>query len=199
MCVSAQQYKEDYKIDKGRSRSKSDVNMIYGIAAGYMLPYIDVEGGVDASSKKGYRYGIMWGIDLGRIEIVPELWYSEFSADFDGDDKLGKTSLKNKSIEVPIIFSIDLPLSRLRLNVGPSFSLMCDNDLTSNNGSKTEFGRIKSGTGYVVGVSSTYFGHLLLDMRFTGRFGSSTNEWPTGSSEYNIKCYDLSMSIGYKF
>ncbi|MFI3278090.1 MAG: hypothetical protein SNH13_01345 [Rikenellaceae bacterium] len=201
MGASAQRNKEDYKIDKSaKSRSsKSNLDMIYGVSVGYMIPYIDIDGGIDTSIKKGYKYGIMWGIDLGLIEIVPELWYSNFEVDLDGSGSISGMTLKNKSIEIPIIFSLDLPLSRTRLNVGPSFSVMCDNDLVSKSGTKTEFGRIKNNIGYVVGVSSTFFGHILVDTRFTGRFGSSTNELPTGSSQYNIKCYDLSLSVGYKF
>ncbi len=198
----AQQYRQDYTINK-RAHQRSSapkVDMIYGVMAGVVLPNLRVEGNsADIDNKAGFKVGMMWGLDWGAIEFVPEIWYSTNNMAFNDDKYTGNSGdITNNSIDVPLVLALNL-WEGVRINLGPTLSLMCDNNVSTTDGDNFDFGRIKQGVGFMGGISATLFEHMLLDVRYTGRFSSNTNVWNNGGDEYDIKCYDISVSVGYKF
>ncbi len=177
-----------------------NISMIYGIAAGLTCPILKFDGNnVDVSSNPGFKAGMMWGVDFGKVRVVPELWYSTFKMDFNEDGAgLKGSQIVNKSFDFPIMVGFDLGKGPFRFNMGPSFSLLCDNTL-KNDGREYEFGRIKSNVGYCLGLSCDLISNLFLDLRYTGRFTANSNEWSSGREPYDIKMYAIDITAGLRF
>ncbi|MFI3282759.1 MAG: outer membrane beta-barrel protein [Rikenellaceae bacterium] len=194
-----QKVQQHYTSQSTSSLSNS-VTMVYGVAAGVTIPNLVIEGnGADVSNNVGFKAGIMWGADFGNIEIVPELWYSTFTIDFTKDNAgLKGAELKNSSIDFPIMVGFDIT-SNLKLHVGPSFSLMCNNDLTLKNGDMYEFGSIKSSVGYVAGLSYNIISNFVIDLRYSGRFTSNSNEFESSYDAYKIRMSTIDITAGFRF
>ncbi len=180
-----------------QNRKMSGVDMVYGVAGGVVFPVLDVRGAeVELSNNIGYKLGIQWGVDFGVLDIVPELWYSSFDMDFNMDGSAG-AQMKNISLDMPILVGIKVGRP-VKLRFGPTLSLMCNNDITFDNGEALEYGRIKSSVGYVVGASYKVFRSLFIDFRYTGHFTATNNEWEDGSS-HSVMMYTLDLTAGFKF
>ncbi len=176
--------------------SSLGISMVYGITAGVIFPVLDIKGGnIDISSNPGFKAGIMWGVDFGRVEIVPEVLYSTFNMDVrDGSQNV---ELHNSSIDMPLLVGVKVARA-VKLHVGPTFSLMCNNRLTYEDGTEEDYGRIKSSVGYVAGVTYNVVKNFIIDFRYTGRFTDYGNEWP-GGSPYDIWMYSLDLTAGFRF
>ncbi len=195
--VSAQIYSEDYVIDKRGGRGGSSVNMIYGVMVGVTAPMMtDKLDKVDISNKAGYQLGVVFGVDMGGLEIRPEIWWQYDKSDLEvlSSGEYGK--LKSNSIEVPIIFG--LGFGPINLNVGPSFSLMSDCTF-DDQGDTIELGSIKSTVGYVLGLDFRLFDNFVIDARYTGRFISSDSRWIGSLAEADFRSYSYSINVGYRF
>ncbi len=181
----------------------SKIEMIYGIAAGVSCPQLKFSGnGAVVSLTPGFKAGIMWGVDWGRYELVPELWYSSFSMDFeDGASNVKGAELRSKNLDFPIMFGIEI-YGPLRISFGPSFSLMSNNKITTKSGDSYEFEHIKGSVGYAAGVSCDIYNNLFIDVRYVGLFSSSTTEYFGSSSTsdtYNIRMYTIDITAGFRF
>ncbi len=198
--LSAQQYKEDYVIDRSGSYGGSQTGMVYGVMAGINVPLMtDKMEKVDVGGTAGFAMGMMWGVNLGGLQIAPEIWYQHDKSSLEYSSKGIEGDLVSNSIEVPIVFG--MKLGPMRLNVGPSFSLMSDSTLQVAGDEDIDFGRTKSTAGYLVGLSTTLMDHLILDVRYTGRFVSVTNPWytSTGEDDPDYRYYSFGINVGYKF
>lgn len=202
VCVSAsaQIYKEDYIINKDNSLKEPKVNMIYGLMAGVNVPVMsDKNDVVEIDNTAGYQLGMMWGVDMGALEIVPEIWYQHNKSNIYHSTYKEEGHLISNGIEVPIIFAMSFG-DIVRLNLGPSFSLMSDAKYRSVDGDEEEdFGRYKSTAGYVVGVSVTLSKRFIFDARYSGRFVSTESTWHSASSEHDYRFYSYSFNLGYRF
>ncbi len=200
--LSAQQYSEDYIIKKSPKQS-SNIEMVYGVLAGVVLPKLsDKQDKLSISNKAGYGFAMMWGVDLGTIEVVPEIWYTHSNTDLAVINTTDRYELVSNTIEIPVIFSLPIAESGLRFNVGPTFALMSNSKLTDTSDPTAEqidFGRTKSTAGYLIGMSLTLFERLILDCRFTGRYVSTEKPWHTGSESYDYRYYDFAVNVGYRF
>ncbi len=187
---------EHYGISYEPYLNRQRTKMVFGLGAGAVFPIMSVRGGdVDMSSKAGYKLGMMFGVDFGGIEIVPELWYSGCGMSVKvGDDP--KLDISNRSLDMPIMVGIRLA-KPLRLNLGPTFALMCNNKVTEEDGSETEFGSVKSSVGYVIGFSYDIVSGLFLDFRYGGRFAARSNEW--SKEPFDVWTYTLDLTAGFRF
>ncbi len=192
---SAQNNSDDYILANSGLLPKYEV--VYGVGGGVTCPSVTFDG-VDVSSTMGFKIGMMWGVDWGRIEFVPELWYSRFSINIgsDGEDLAGE-QIVNRSIDLPLLLSYCV-LPRVRVNVAPTLSLMCSNELMSAE-PLNEFGRIKQSVGYIVGLSANLYRGLMFDVRYAGRFGSFRNEWGGEDDQYNIEYNSVDFCVIYRF
>ncbi len=199
--LSAQIYDEDYVIEKNVSSIGSKIDMVYGVMAGVTIPRLsDKEGILDVENTAGYQIGMMWGVGLGALEIVPEIWYQHENTKLmqSGDDDVYE--MVSSGIEVPIIFAMRFT-DWLRFNVGPSFSLMNNSKLHFEDKDKepVDFGRTRSAAGYVVGLSATISQNFILDVRYTGRFVSTGLDWYNGWTQYEYRYYNMAFNVGYRF
>ncbi len=198
-AVVAQQYAEDYVISKGTKQSRQ-VDMIYGVMTGVILPKLsDKQDKLSIDNKAGYGIGMMWGVDLGGLEIVPEFWYTHSNTTLNVVGESDSYDLVGHSIEVPIVFSIPFAESGLRFNVGPTFALMSNTKLKEAGEEDIDFGRTKSTAGYLIGLSLTLYERLILDCRFTGRYVSTDTQWYNSDESYSYRYYDFAVNVGYRF
>lgn len=198
--LSAQQYSEDYVIHKNAVDKDHQTQMIYGVMAGVSIPVMsDKQSVVDISNTAGYEIGMMWGVDLGGINIVPEIWYQHDKTDLKNNSNGVEGELVSHSIEVPILFGVEF--GPMRFNFGPSFSLMSNSKILVAGEEEADFGRVKSTAGYLFGLSAVLMEHLILDFRYTGRFVSTSNAWYEGydGTEHDYRYYSFGVNLGYKF
>lgn len=199
--LAAQHYKEDYQIDrtkKGDINTAPGVEMVYGLMTGVNIPIMrDKHHDIKSEGSAGFMLGARWGVDLGGFEIVPEFWYYHDMMTLNNPDQGVKADLKSDSFEIPIVFGIDLG-KRLKFNFGPSFSLASSAELEYE-GETFEFGRYQSTFGYFVGMSYTVMNHWVADVRYSGRFVSSENQWPGSDTQYDYRYYGVSIAVGYRF
>ena len=171
--------------------------MVYGLTAGVMFPILDIRGGtIDVSSNPGFKAGILWGVSFGALEFVPEILYSTFNMDVQGQGQQS-AELRNRSLDLPLLVGIRVARP-VKLHLGPTFSMMCSNEITYADGEVEDYGRIKSSVGYVAGVSYDILERLFLDFRYTGRFSDHGNEWSDGSP-YDVWMYTLDLTVGFRF
>lgn len=204
--ASAQQYSEDYIVQKGNVQRGQRVDMIYGVMAGITVPRLSDKNNVlEVKNTTGYQAGIMWGVDLGGLEIVPEIWYQHDKSQIRSTSSTNSGELVSNSIEVPIIFAMQW--GPIRINVGPTFSLMSNSQFNITESETIEpqtldFGRTKSTVGYSVGLSTLIAEHLILDARYIGRFVSTSKAWYDGYNEvehYKYRYYGFTFNVGYRF
>ncbi len=187
---------EHYGISYEPYLNRQHTKMVYGLGAGAVFPIMSVrDGDVDMTSNIGYKVGAMFGVSFGRLEIVPELWYSssKMSIKMGHDPELDVSS---RSLDMPIMVGLRVA-KPLRLNIGPTFALMCNNKITEDDGSQVEFGSIKSSVGYVIGFSYDIVSGLFLDFRYGGRFAAHSNEWDKDS--FDVFMYTLDLTAGFRF
>ncbi len=198
-AVSAQRYAEDFVIHKGAKQS-NHVDMVYGVMAGVILPKLsDKQDKLAIDNKAGYGIGMMWGVDFGGVELVPEFWYAHSNTTLNVIGESKSYDLVSHSIEVPVIFALPIAESGLRFNVGPTFALMSNSKLECEGEEEIDFGRTKSTAGYLIGLSLTLYERLILDCRFTGRYVSTEKEWHNSGESYDYRYYDFAINVGYRF
>lgn len=202
--ISAQIYTDDYdlvEIKENVTHAGPKYGMIYGVMAGVNVPVMsDKQNVVDIDNTAGYQVGIMWGIDMGALEIVPEIWYQHSKSKVYHNNYDSEGDLVSNSIEMPIVVAMNFA-KIMRFNLGPSFSLMSNAEYRpiDSNAGVSDFGQIKSTVGYVVGLSATITERFIIDARYTGRFVSVDSEWHSGASEHEYRYYNYSFNIGYRF
>lgn len=198
--LSAQIYAEDYIIQKDIIAKSSRAQMIYGVMAGVTMPKLsDKQDALDISNATGFQLGMMWGVGLGALEIVPEIWYQHENTKLTEVCYDEKYSMVSNNIEVPILFVMRFA-DWFRFNIGPSFSLMNSTKIVADDdGDSIDFGRTRSAAGYTVGLSATLSERYIIDLRYTGRFVSADTEWHTGANSYEYRYYNMAFSVGYRF
>ncbi len=170
--------------------------MVYGVGAGVVLPSVELGRG-EANSDLGFKIGMMWGVEWGRFEFVPEVWYSRFGVDCSA---LEGERLLVKSVDVPLMFYYTLG-ERVRLGVGPNLSLMNRAELPNVDvidGYGASFGRMKQGVGYLAALSVDVASGWLLDVRYGGFFDSYRNEWG-GGKPFDIDLYTIDFGVVRRF
>ncbi|MFI3301574.1 MAG: outer membrane beta-barrel protein [Rikenellaceae bacterium] len=192
--------KREHHGEQQKIAWQNSVEVMYGVAAGVTIPSVSIEGNnASVSATPGVKIGMMWGVDFGRVNITPELWYSSFKINFDKDSAgLQGAQLKNKSLDMPIVIGVDLT-RRLKFEIMPTLSLMCNDELTLQDGDSAEFGNIKSSVGYGVGLSYNFVSKYFISGRYTGQFTKSNQEFYSGYDPYEIKISTIDITIGVRF
>lgn len=163
-----------------------------GISAGSYHPDFTVEGyDGSVSSDIGFQAGTSVSIKLPFLEVTPELWYKQSNTTLTAaaDSGLLDGKVKSKAVVLPVVVGFSI-LGPLAIEAGPSFMLYDKAKLGS-----TDLGKVYSETGYVAGLKLT-LSKITLGARFNGQFSSRENSY--NDTNYNIKNYSYSFSIGYK-
>ncbi len=197
----AQQYREDYVFDRGSSAKYSENPLFTAIVAGVSLPtYTEKSGDLEFSKSMGWGMGLVWGIDVGALEIVPEIWFRQNSYTMYNNVTRKTLSVVGNGVELPIMAAIKMGL--MRLNLGVALSLM-DNNMAHIEGKtdQIEIGRMRSTAGYLVGVSGIVAKRVVVDLRCTGSFASVGSAWYDASNDviYDYGYYAFSLNVGYRF
>ncbi len=175
--------------------------MITTLSVGASMPtYSEKGGSLDITNSFGWGAGFSWGVDLGAVEILPEIWFRQSYYDLYNSGVKESYDVVANTIEVPIIGAIKI--GALRLNLGPVLSLMDNNNGTSTNGkSSVELGRTRSAAGYLVGLSGVIASHIVVDLRFVGSFASVDGVWYDSKYEayYKYSYRSFNLNVGYRF
>ncbi len=174
-------------------------NMIYGVMAGVNVPKLtEKDGLMDISNRLGFGFGMMWGVDFGRVELVPEIWYTRTNVDMMVVGSSESYSMGCNNIEVPILVAI--PFGAIRLNFGPTLSLVNNSTLQEVDGDESiDFGRTRSTVGYLVGASCTFNNNMIIDLRLSGGLKAVEMEWYKGNKSYNYNFFSCGLNVGYRF
>ncbi len=176
------------------SSNANSYEMVYGIGGGITFPFLKFEGPYnEVSGDIGFKGGLMWGLDWGFFEFVPEIWYSTFNMGLDEG-----INLKNRSIDMPLMVGFEI-FGPVKFKVGPSFSLICNNDFEFSDGSSYEIGRIKSTIGGAVGVSIDLVNNLFIDLRYTGYFMANSYSGYALYEGYDVQLYSIDITAGFRF
>ncbi len=184
------------------SSAQSSVSTICGIVLGVDAPSTSVTEltkELPTKDQIGYHVGIMMGFDFSFIDIVPELIYVNNKLKFNETSIFKGKEFVSQSIEVPILASIRL-LKFLDLKAGPSFSIYNEATMKMVSGDEVDLGRVKSSTGYVVGVG-TSISRLMLDVRYNGQFNSTKTMWGIDNipASREVEVSSFSVTVGYRF
>ncbi len=186
-------------ISTSQNNSGYNYNIVYGVAAGVTLPVLKFEGDSrEVSGDVGFKGGFMWGVDWGFVEFVPEIWFSTYKMDFYESSGLINTRLKNSSIDMPLMVGFEL-FGPIKINVGPTFSLICNNTLDLGDGTTYEMGRVKSSVGGVFGISLDLVDNLFVDIRYIKHLVANSYNYYSTTDNYNISLCSVDITAGFRF
>lgn len=180
----------------------------WGVTASVRYNGLAAEGASDTFSltpRIGYGAGIHAGLIFGEFAVQPELNYFYSTARAAKSFDKGKTAstVKAHDVEIPILFSVrSLPV--VRFNAGPLFTLMSSARYIDDKGEQAEFGGLRPTFGYAAGISLSPVRHLIIDLRFTGYFGRTVNEYnprqlQSGFDTFKVRTLSGGIKIGYLF
>lgn len=188
-----------------RSKGAPSVRFEWGLTAGVNLPWIKSNIADDAlhvSARTGFSAGFHAAIKFDRwIALQPEVLYT-YTPIRVSDSATGfGARVRAQSVQVPIICSFRV--WALRFNVGPVVTLMDNPTYRDKEGEKVMFGRVYPTLSYTAGVGVCIMQHLLIDLRYWGRFNKTTNHFSTDSAhegrEFRTSTRSVQLKIGYLF
>lgn len=194
--------------DSGKKRKGGGVKLSteWGFVAGVSYPWMNYDINdhptLTLRPKMGFSAGAHMALKFGRtFALQPELLYNytpvraaDPSAKFD-------TRIKSHSLQVPVMLSVRV--WALRFNAGPVITLTENPVYKDNDGEKVMFGRIYPTFSYTVGAGVCIMRHLLIDLRYNGRFNKSHNFLSYDAShdgfEFKTSTHNVQLKIGYLF
>lgn len=202
LTLSAQMYAEDYDMHR-YMQHRRHMNAIYSVMGGVALPQVwEANEKISTDSRAGFQVGFAWGLDFGRVELVPEFWCRHNRSGVEVSDIGISGDMVTNTFEVPIICAVELGAG-FRFNVGTSLSMMNNCTIESSEGDLYEVTRANSTAGYLVGLSATLTNRMIFDIRYTGRFRSvESSIYMDGVEEgslYELNSSNFSFNIGYRF
>ncbi len=151
---------------------------------------------MNAQGGFGYHLGIDVAFDLGPFAVEPQLIYVRRNARI-GREGFDDLKIKSNALEVPLLLSVRaLPV--LRINVGPSFSVMNDSKFKDGDGTMP-MGRLAPTVSYVIGVGLQLGRHTVIDLRYNGRFTSKKVIYPYDSTPFTLRSDTWMVSLGIVF
>ncbi len=149
----------------------------------------------DINNRTGYHIGAGITFNVPLLTISPEVIYYNNQFDIDSPQILGRScEVRDQRVDIPVVVGLNF-LGPFTLEAGPVFSVYNEADARYYNGSpsREELGRIHPEVGYVAGVKLTLFDKVVLGARFNGQFG----DYKFGYTEYDVRSYTYSFTVGY--
>lgn len=133
--------------------------------------------------------------------LQPELIYNYSPIRISDPSAKFSSRVKAQSLQVPVLLSVRVSI--VRFNVGPVITLVDNPVYNDRSGDRVMFGRIYPTFSYTVGAGVHVLRHLLIDLRYNGRFNKSTNFVSYDSShdgfEFRTSTHNVQLKIGYLF
>lgn len=170
----------------------------WGIVAGLNVPdYSTSMDKTEIRNKLGWQAGMMLSLGLGSWSIDPQILYVRQGIKLD-QTAANPVSLHSNSVDVPVLLNKRI-LRLFRIYAGPVFTVL--NDCKASGGDNSfDFGRIRPSVSYAVGANVRLLGHLLVDLRYNGQFGSKHDVvLPSGAEIDKLRTYNVALSVGYFF
>lgn len=144
-----------------------------------------------------YNIGVQAGLCFGEVAVQPELNYGYTAAKARIGEKGGRTvSVKAHDLEIPLLVSLRV-LPVVRFNAGPVFNVLSTASYSGGEDGNAMFGALSPTFGYAAGVSAVPTGKLLIDIRFTGYFQRTLNQFE--GYDFKTMPYSVGLKIGYLF
>ena len=137
-----------------------------GIKGGYSSSKVTTSLNVDEASINNYIAGAMLRINMNKLYLQPEAYFSTKGG------KLGQSKIDFKTIDVPILLGLnilDLKVANLRVNAGPVMSFITEKKSNTQSVDEKKFKDNYVGLQYGLGVDVMNF---TLDARFENSFGN---------------------------
>lgn len=194
--------------DSGRKRKGGGVKLSteWGLVAGISYPWMNYDipdhQTLTLRPKMGFSAGAHMALKFGRtFALQPELIYNYSPIRVADPSAKFNSRVKSQSLQVPVLLSVRV--WALRFNVGPVITLTDNPVYKDNGGEKVMFGRIYPTFTYTVGAGVCIMRHLLVDLRYNGRFNKSTNFISYDAShegfEFKTSMHNVQLKIGYLF
>ena len=156
-----------------------------GIKGGYSSSKVTTKLNVDENSINNYIAGAMVRINMSKLYLQPEAYFSTKGG------KWGSDAIDFKTIDVPVLLGVkflDLKVAKLRINAGPVMSFITDKKIKVEGADEKKFKDNFVGFQYGAGVDVLNF---TLDARFENSFGN-LNSGPEGGKS---KIFMLTLGI----
>ncbi|MBO5893954.1 MAG: PorT family protein [Alistipes sp.] len=187
----AQNY--NYYSFSGDDMIRRSVEMGVAVGANYMN-LSSSNPAVELSPKMGMRAALQFSLQWDRayaLQMEVGYLYNKIDA------SLGqrKSQIKSNLVEVPVMFSYR-GLRPMRFGAGVVLTPLAAGRYDTEY-ERLEAGQMRSLVGYVAQVGVSLTQHLLIDARFTGSLGKTSNYFE--GVEYAMRGWWLSVGIGYMF
>lgn len=187
----AQNY--NYYSFSGDDMIRRSVEMGVAVGANYMN-LSSSNPAVRLSPKMGMRAALQFSLQWDRayaLQMEVGYLYNKIDA------SLGqrKSQIKSNLVEVPVMFSYR-GLRPMRFGAGVVLTPLAAGRYDTEY-ERLEAGQMRSLVGYVAQVGVSLTQHLLIDARFTGSLGKTSNYFE--GVEYAMRGWWLSVGIGYMF
>lgn len=183
-----------------KSKKGPKVRMEWGVTAGAgFWSYAGGDNLGDLKGRMGWQAGISMAAVWGRLALQPEIRFVRHGVDLTLPGEAGATiDLKSSSIDVPVLFSVRA-VDPLRIYAGPVLTAMDRCSYADPDGLALDVGRVRPTVGYTVGASVVLGRRMLLDLRYTGGFGSVGGVFWNEGPEVKLRGHAVQFSIGYVF
>jgi len=197
---------ENREPEKKRKGGGVRLSTEWGLTAGVSYPWMNYDTQahptLNIQPKMGFSAGFHMALKFGRtFALQPELIYNYSPIRIIDPSAKFNSRVKSQSLQVPVLLSVRVWM--LRFNAGPVITLMDNPVYKDNDGEKVMFGRIYPTFSYTVGAGVCILRHLLVDLRYNGRFNKSTNFMSYGAShegfEFRTSTHNVQLKIGYLF
>ena len=172
----------------------------WGLTAGVTTPWIKGEtsdGALRLSARTGFTVGFHAALRFNKwIALQPEVMYNYTPIRISDSDAGFYAKVKSQAVQVPVLCSFRLWV--LRLNFGPVITLTDNPAYRDMNGEKVFFGRVYPTVSYTAGVGVSIMRHLLIDVRYNGRFNKTTNLVSYDAAHEGRELRTLTQSVQLK-
>lgn len=175
------------------------VRVEWGVQAGAGFWTYGGEGLGGQKGRMGWQAGISMAAVWGKWALQPEIRFVRHGVDLTLPGGTGATiDLKSSSIDVPVLFSVRA-VDPVRFYAGPVLTAMDRCSYTDPDGLSLDVGHVRPTLGYTVGASVVLGRRMLLDLRYTGGFGSVEGVFWNEGPEVKLRGHAVQFSIGYVF
>lgn len=187
----AQNY--NYYSFSGDDMIRRSVEMGVAVGANYMN-LSSSNPAVELSPKMGMRAALQFSLQWDRAYAL-QMEVGYLCNKIDASLGQRKSQIKSNLVEVPVMFSYR-GLRPMRFGAGVVLTPLAAGRYDTEY-ERLEAGQMRSLVGYVAQVGVSLTQHLLIDARFTGSLGKTSNYFE--GVEYAMRGWWLSVGIGYMF
>lgn len=194
--------KEGKNQKGGAPRVRFEWGVTAGVTNSWIKSNLAADSGIKLSARTGFSAGFHAAVRFNKwIALQPEVLYSYTPIRISDSAAGFRTRVKAQSIQVPVMCSFRV--WALRFNVGPVITLMDNPTYRDMNGEKVLFGRVYPTLSYTAGVGVCLMRHLLIDLRYWGRFNKTTNHLSYDAAhegrEFRTSTQSVQLKLGFLF